>query len=85
MRWLLLIVAIVGLLGSWWSASPFWFGTGLVVGVVAAVAAALAFAQARIDDSAQPEIMADPEIEALKSAVRENRKKNPKGVSSGKG
>ncbi len=83
MRWILLVVAVAGLFGSWWSSSPVWFGIGLAVGILASIAAALAFAQARIENSAQPEFMTDPEIEALRSAVRQKAEKDSEGVSAG--
>ena len=70
MRWLLVLVAVVCLGGAWWARSALWFGLGLAVGVIAAIAAALAFAQARIEGSSQAEVLTDPEIEALKAAVR---------------
>lgn len=83
MRWLLLLVAVWGLFGSWWLASPFWFGFGLVTGILASVAAAIAFAQARIENSTQPEFMSDPEIEVLRSTVRKNMNKHSESVPSG--
>ncbi|MGA7295923.1 MAG: hypothetical protein WBW92_00250 [Rhodanobacteraceae bacterium] len=83
MRWILLVIAVAGLFGSWWSTSPVWFGLGLATGILASIAAALAFAQARIENSAQPEFMTDPEIEALRSAVRQKTKTDSEGVSTG--
>ncbi len=83
MRWLLVLVAVSGLLGSWWISSPLWFGLGLLIGVISALAAALAFAQARIESSAQPELMSDHAIEALKLAVRQSKNNHSESVSSG--
>ncbi len=70
MRWLLMLVAVLFLFGSWWASSALWFGLGLAVGVIVAIGAALAFAQVRIEGNAQTDLLTDPEIEALKAAVR---------------
>lgn len=70
MRWILTVVAVVGLVGAWFTHSGTAFGLMLLVGILAALAAAFAFAQARIDGNAQPELIADPEVEALRARLR---------------
>lgn len=84
MRWLLMIVAVICLLGAWWTASALWFGLVLALGVVAAIAAALAFAQARIEGHAQPEWISDRDIESLKTAVRNGAAKGAGGKADDK-
>lgn len=73
MRWLLLAVAVVCLLGIWFTQSAWIFGWGLVLGFVAAFAAALAFAHARIEGHEPSRTLSGAEIEALQQAVRDNR------------
>ena len=70
MRWLLVLVAVGCLGGAWWASSAAGFVLMLAVGVIASLAAALAFAKVRIEGTSQPEVLSDPEIEALRSAAR---------------
>ena len=74
MRWLLSIVAIAALTCAWVGDSAAWLGTCLFIGIVAAIASTLAFAQARIESRSQPEILSVSELHALKAALNAERK-----------
>lgn len=83
MRWLLTAVAVGCLGGAWWTHSALAFGLCLLIGVVSALAAALAFAHERIEGRAQAELISDAEIEALKAAVRRKREMGSRTESGG--
>lgn len=80
MRWILTAVAILGLTGAWFASSGAGFGWLLFIGICAALAAALAFAHARISGNAQPEMISDRQIEALRAAVRRERASTPEAA-----
>lgn len=70
MRWILTALALLGLLIALTTRSPGWMGLGILLLLGGAIAAAFAFAQARIDASSRPEHLSDAEIAALKAALK---------------
>lgn len=73
MRWLLLLIALAGLVGTVTSDTPGMFGLSLAAFVLGALAAALAFAQARIEGNARPEDISQVDLEALKRSLAKNK------------
>jgi hypothetical protein len=86
MLWALIVVALVGFLLAFVAHSPGWLGFGLAVGLLSAIAAALAFIERHIRASARPEHMTDRELDALRASMRQssadsNRNLPPPGAS----
>lgn len=72
MRWVSLVVAIVGFGVAFTTASPSLMGIGLVLGCCSLLAFGLGLVAARIAQNAQPEttLYVDPEISALRAKAK---------------
>lgn len=69
MRWLLLLIALTGLFGTVASDTAGMFTLSLVAFILGSLAAAFAFAQARIEGNARPESISQVDMEALKRSL----------------
>jgi hypothetical protein len=72
MVWGLALVALIAFMLAFISHSAGWMGLGLLIGFIAAIAAALVFIDRHVRASSRPEHMTDREIEALRSTVRKS-------------
>lgn len=72
MRWVSLVVAIVGFGVAFTTASPSLMGIGFILGCCALLAFGLGLVAARIAQNAQPEttLYIDPEISALRAKAK---------------
>ena len=75
MRWILLIVAIVGFAIAFTTKSPAVLGIALVGAIICSLAFVLALAAERISSNAQPESMLiiDPEVTTLRTRTQRLR------------
>jgi hypothetical protein len=73
MRWICLIAAVGGFALAFTTKSPGMLGLGLLLGFGGLVGFTLAWASARIAETAQPAaaLIVDPEVNALRSKARE--------------
>lgn len=69
MRWILLIVAVIGFSLGFSAKSPGLMGLGMVVGMVCLVAAFFAFAATRIESTARSDIalLSPKELQSLRT------------------
>lgn len=84
MRWILLIVAILGFALAFSTRSPGMMGIGLLIGLIGLFAAMWAFAAARIASTARPEstLLTDRDASALRAGLL--KKKAEKNQASAK-
>ncbi len=78
MRWVLLVFAVVGMSTAWFLPSPTAFVVVLGIGMLCAVAATLAFTQARIDATTVEDPLAAARLDKALAAVREKRAREAK-------
>jgi hypothetical protein len=72
MRWLVLLLALLGFALGFSSRSPGLMGLGFVLGFVFLVAAFFAFAAARVAESSRPDttLLTDKDIATLRASMR---------------
>jgi hypothetical protein len=72
MRWILLLLALIGFTTAFSTKSPGLMGIGLFVGFICLVGGFFAFAAARISDAARPDaaMLTDQDINVLKASLR---------------
>ena len=70
MHWGLTVAAVFGILIAIFSHSPGWVAFGVIVGLVCAIGAALAFIDVQIRASSRPEHMTQGELDALKATLK---------------
>lgn len=72
MRWILLLLALLGFALGFSSRSPGLMGLGLVLGFVFLVAAFFAFAAGRVAENSRPDstLLTDRDIATLRAGVR---------------
>jgi hypothetical protein len=70
MRWGLAAAAVLGVLVAAFSRSPGWVAFGVLVGLVCAIGAALAFIDLQIRATSRPEHMTQGELDALKATLK---------------
>ena len=72
MRWILLLVAVIGFVIAFSTKSPGVMGVALLVGFICLVSGFFAFAASRISDSARPDaaMLTDQDINVLKATLR---------------
>lgn len=72
MRWVLLLLALLGFALGFSSHSPGLMGLGFVIGFVFLVAAFFAFAAARVAESSRPDstLLTDKDIATLRASMR---------------
>jgi hypothetical protein len=72
MRWVLLLLALVGFALGFSSRSPGSMGLGLVLGFAFLVAAFFAFAAARVAENSRPDsaLLTDKDIATLRASMR---------------
>lgn len=76
MHWLFGLISLVAFVGAFLSHSAGWMALGLLVGVLAAIAAVFALAGARIDAGSRQEQISDTELELLRASMRPQRDGN---------
>lgn len=69
MRWVLLLIAIVGFFGAFLARTPGILGLCLALGFIGALGTVFAVAQARIEGSARPETLNEVDMNALKATL----------------
>jgi predicted lipid-binding transport protein (Tim44 family) len=76
MRWLLLLIAVVGFAVAFTSGSPGLLALGLLIGLAALFGFTLAMAAARIAETAQPaaNLIADAEVSAMRARANQKKK-----------
>jgi hypothetical protein len=72
MRWVVLLLALLGFALGFSSRSPGLMGLGFVLGFVFLVAAFFAFAAARVAENSRPDaaLLTDKDIAALRASMR---------------
>ncbi|MBS0432658.1 MAG: hypothetical protein JSS21_09685 [Proteobacteria bacterium] len=70
MRWILIIVALLGFLLAFLSHSPGMVALGVVAGLMCGVGAALVFIDLQIRSSSRSEYMTPGELDALKATLK---------------
>jgi hypothetical protein len=76
MRYVFLLMALVGFFVTFTTKSPGTLGVGLLVGIIGTLGFVLSMAAARIAANAQPEttLIVDPEVNALRKRALQERK-----------
>jgi hypothetical protein len=82
MRWTLVVIALLGILIAVVARSPGWVAFGVIVGLVCAIGAALAFIDLQIRASSRPEHMTQGELDALKATLKPPADRLPPPQSS---
>ncbi len=77
MPWGLSVAAVVGILIAVFARSPGWVAFGVIVGLVSAIGAALAFIDVQIRASSRPEHMTQGELDALKATLKPSADRLP--------
>ena len=70
MRWVLTAAALLGILIAVFAHTPGWVAFGVLVGLVCAIGAALAFIDLQIRATSRPEHMTQGELDALKTTLK---------------
>lgn len=74
MRWVLLVVAVLGFAVTFSAKTPGLMGVGLLVGFFSLFGALLAFAAARIASTSRPDtdLLTDKDISVLRASLRKS-------------
>ena len=75
MRWILLLVSVVGFAIAFQTKSQDLLGIGLAVGFIGLFGAFVAMASAKVAEATRPDaaLLTDADINALRESVRKNR------------